>query len=727
MAKTSKATKGRALYTRVLSKTTSLEPIVRLWALRLLVPLKQSKHFIEEFGYSDDDVAEELGLKKLSADLSNWSRQEATIELRKLHEAAERECYGAKPSPSLQTNVDRVAQLVGMSDVEARILEFLAMLHTNRTLEYVSDNAGALDVIKIAALLSTLLDLPEYKVRAALNQNAYLSKSGLIRIDLTPSRHIGLKSRLRLLSDSFADKLMGNDLDPILLIRDMVRPVGKAQLELADYDHIKPTLNVLLLYLDSAFATRRTGVNVLIYGCPGTGKSELAKVITQHLGGELFEVTSEDEADKPIDGERRFQAYKTAQAFFKQERTLIVFDEVEDVFSGGDGFFSPKSVAQKNKAWVNHTLEENPVPALWITNSIDCMDPAFIRRFDVVFELPVPPKKQREKIARLASGDVLSDAIAARIAEAEFLAPALVTRAAAVVGAIQGKLPQADLKDVVLVTEVEKEVPTSMQTDAAMELLLNNTLIAQGHQRLKKNNANALPQIYDPAFICADSDLSLVASGLAKSKSGRLCLYGPPGTGKTAYGRWLAQQLEMPLIIKRASDILGMFVGQNEKNIARAFDEAEQEGAILLIDEVDSFLQDRRGASKSWEVTSVNEMLTQMESFSGIFIASTNLMDGIDPAALRRFDLKVKFDYLLPEQAEKLLRRYCQALELPIPNEAELADFASVSNATPGDFAAVMCQHRFAPIASGKALIDAVIAECALKEGGAVKHSVGFL
>ena len=204
-------------------------------------------------------------------------------------------------------------------------------------------------------------------------------------------------------------------------------------------------------------------------------------------------------------------------------------------------------------------------------------------------------------------------------------------------------------------------------------------------------------------------------------------MYGPPGTGKTAYGRWLAQQLEVPLIIKRASDILGMFVGQNEKNIARSFNEAEQEGAILLIDEVDSFLQDRRGASKSWEVTSVNEMLTQMESFSGIFIASTNLMDGIDPAALRRFDLKVKFDYLLPEQAEKLLRRYCQALELPIPNEAELADFAGVSNATPGDFAAVMRQHRFAPIASGKALIDAVIAECALKEGGAVKRPVGFL
>ena len=50
---------------------------------------------------------------------------------------------------------------------------------------------------------------------------------------------------------------------------------------------------------------------------------------------------------------------------------------------------------------------------------------------------------------------------------------------------------------------------------------------------------------------------------------------------------------------------------------------------------------------RSWEVTGVNEMLTQMESFAGIFIASTNLRDNLDQAALRRFDLKIKFDFLL--------------------------------------------------------------------------------
>lgn len=81
-----------------------------------------------------------------------------------------------------------------------------------------------------------------------------------------------------------------------------------------------------------------------------------------------------------------------------------------------------------------------------------------------------------------------------------------------------------------------------------------------------------------------------------------------------------------PLLVRRGSDLMSMWLGGSEKNVAEAFREAEAENAVLLIEEVDSFLQDRRGAQRSWEVTLVNEMLTQMESFEGLFIASTNLM-----------------------------------------------------------------------------------------------------
>ena len=240
-----------------------------------------------------------------------------------------------------------------------------------------------------------------------------------------------------------------------------------------------------------------------------------------------------------------------------------------------------------------------------------------------------------------------------------------------------------------------------------------------------QHDLSRLPEVYDPIFIHADANLNSVTAGIVKARSGRLCLYGPPGTGKTAYGRWLALQLDAPLLVKRASDLMSPYIGKNEQNIARVFRQAAQDGSLLLIDEVDSFLQDRRGAKQSWEVSLVNEMLTQMESYSGVFIASTNFMTGLDQAALRRFDLKVKFDFLRPEQAGELLRRHCSQLNLPTPQPDLLARVMRLGRLTPGDFAAVLRQHRFRPIDSSSAMVSALEAECAVKDGG--KASIGFL
>ncbi|MCQ2576430.1 MAG: ATP-binding protein [Treponema sp.] len=73
------------------------------------------------------------------------------------------------------------------------------------------------------------------------------------------------------------------------------------------------------------------------------------------------------------------------------------------------------------------------------------------------------------------------------------------------------------------------------------------------------------------------------------------------------------------------TDILGKYVGENERNIRDAFEEAEANGQILLFDEADSFFSDRNNATKAWERTLVNEFLTQAEEFSGILICTTNL------------------------------------------------------------------------------------------------------
>ena len=682
-----------------------LAPIVRIWLLRMLVPLGGHREFISQHGFNNDQLAELLGLSEwIDPVRRDFDPKKVRTSLRKLYQIGERELCGAVAPPCLQGNVARLSALVGLTETDCRILEFAVLIQNERLLDDTADWLGQLSSVKMFHALSVLLAMPENEIRLSLGAQGILARSGLVSIDRSGSSM--LRGKLDLLSDDFADHIFSSDTDPVSLLRDTVAVGTPAELDISDFGQISPSLSVLRPYLKQSIVTGRKGVNVFLHGDPGTGKSQLAKVLAKELECELFEVASEDADGDPVTGERRLRAFRAAQSFFAQRRAIIVFDEVEDVFNDGDSFFGRKSTAQTRKAWINRTLEENSVPTLWLSNSVRGIDPAFIRRFDMVIELPVPPRKQRERIIQTACADLLDASSLARIADAEALAPAVVTRAASVVRSIRDELGEAG-------------------TAGAIELLIGNTLEAQGHKPIRKNDPNRLPEIYDPAFINADSDLATVAAGLVQSTAGRLCLYGPPGTGKTAYGRWLALQMGVPLLVKRASDLMSMWVGENEKNIASAFKEAEQEGALLLIDEVDSFLQDRRGAQRGWEVSLVNEMLTQMESFSGVFIASTNLMEGLDQAALRRFDLKVKFGFLKPEQAWELLRRYCLKLEIATPQPVELAKLIRLARLTPGDFAAVVRQNRFRPITTSSALVAALEAECAIKEGA--KAPIGFL
>ena len=134
---------------------------------------------------------------------------------------------------------------------------------------------------------------------------------------------------------------------------------------------------------------------------------------------------------------------------------------------------------------------------------------------------------------------------------------------------------------------------------------------------------------------------------------------------------------------KTGAELTSCYVGVTEKLIADAFEMAQRDGALLLLDEVDSFLRDRQATRYSWEVTAVNEMLAQMERYGGYFIATTNLKDDLDPACLRRFDLKTKFDYLRPEQAVAMAKAYAGKLGLTDGVEA-LGRVADFGNLTPG-------------------------------------------
>ena len=164
-----------------------------------------------------------------------------------------------------------------------------------------------------------------------------------------------------------------------------------------------------------------------------------------------------------------------------------------------------------------------------------------------------------------------------------------------------------------------------------------------------------------------------------------LLLWGPPGTGKTEFVNYLGQQLGCKVVVKMASDLLDHWVGKTEKAIRAAFEEAEEENAILFLDELDGLMQDRTGATANWEITQVNELLDCMERFKGVMVGATNFMDHLDSAVLRRFTYKLEFGYLEPSGKHIFFDR---AFKTPL-TEVDARRLDAIPNLAPGDFKTV--------------------------------------
>lgn len=657
-----------------------------LWALRILINLKGINEFIDK----DNEIASEevacfLSMQELINN-DDFTKKEALSFLReklKKYEARKR----FTTNKTLKSNIEKISKLADLNNYEKEIIEFAILLDEHELLQDITSYIGRnLTINQTKKVLSTILNIPLKEVDRCFSLNSKLSKSSLLMISYAGS---DLKNNLEFITDKFPSKMFNIESNIEHMIKEIVCECDNTDLILNDFTHLEKELSVLISYLRNAIITNQRGVNILLYGVPGTGKTELTKVIASELKKSLYEISYCDNNDEPIDGRKRLEAYKSTQALLSNKNIFLMFDEIEDVFNNDDNPFRKR---QKNKAWINRILENNVIPTMWITNDVYSIDNAVIRRFDMSIEVPIPTKSKRIEIINKFSQNQLSIDAISKLASNKNIAPALISRALKVVSSLD----------------------KNKNKDKAFEMIIDNTLKAQGHEGIKDNPSISLPKTYNPNYINCNMDLEKLTLGISKSKNARICLYGAAGTGKSAYGKYIAAKLEKPLIIKKGSDLLSMWLGKTEKNIANAFKEAKEESAVLVFDEVDSFLADRSNADKSWEVTQVNEMLVQMESFDGIFIATTNLMANLDKASLRRFDLKMEFGYLKPEQSWKLFKSECVNIGLSnffkIKKEVE-----SLSILTPGDFAAVLRQNRFNPIENSRDFYERLKSEVEIK------------
>lgn len=606
-----------------------------------------------------------------------------------------------------ESNFRMFCERFSLTDCEAQILYWIIWFSRStdvRTVFNMLDFAeGGLDLYSNVISYATGMAFED--IRRALSSDGALMRSGLIAYSGRDNKE-DIEDWFLFFDEELGGRLMTQVISAEELLFSHLNRANNATLALTDFERLPEVATLLLPYLEKALSSGRPGVNILLYGPPGTGKTELTRTMAQALNVPLWEVATHREERQEKNREYdRLRHWRVAdQMLGKAERACLVIDEAEDVFHNHLRFTNGNMV-RSDKGELNQSLETNIHPTFWVLNNIGFIDPAMMRRFDVVLEVPMPSVRERRRMIDKASDGTLSEALCDRLSRTEALSPAVLSRALAVANTM---------------SEAK-----SSDRDEKVEALINAQLSAIGAGQIVK--ALESTSLYTLAAVNADIDLETLAKGLSRTKSGRLCLYGVPGTGKSAWAKHLAKTLEMPIIVKRASDLLSCWVGMTEKNIASAFKEAEREKAILLIDEADSFLQDRGHSQHSWETTQVNEMLTQIEAFEGIFIATTNLIATLDAASLRRFDVKVRFDVMSFDQAKALLAAHLDALGLTQADDHVLEKLGLIDQLTPGDFASVLRRSRCVPVKDANDFVSRLASDCELKRGkDAHRRSIGF-
>ena len=452
------------------------------------------------------------------------------------------------------------------------------------------------------------------------------------------------------------------------LINSIVVPVKSTSLTKNDFFHIKE-FDIMSNCIKQALKNNQKGINILLWGNPGTGKTELAHLLIQKnkANGYMVGKNTKDKyaGYRNTDiGAIDYKLKELRQILKNNNNAIILFDEAEDFFKYN--VFDTKNNPQKGA--INELLENTETPIIWTTNDLFCFQPSFLRRFTYICEMNDMPKKAYKKLFNkicknynIKTSDNLFNIC------------------------FNNKISVGVLSKVFETASLVKDT-----SEESILLNLKNTYKAQNYgKELEIFNGNQRSKKFDPALLNTSDNLYEFSQKMKKLKRTdfSLLLYGVSGAGKSYYAEYLADELNMPIIKKKASDLESMYVGETEHNIAKAFKEALEEKAILVIDEGDHFISERSKHLRSWETSRTEEMLQQIENHPYPVIFTTNLMNNIDKAAMRRFTYKTKFDYLTNDQVKVAWKDFFPKAKLP--TEIHL------SKLCPGDFATVYKKAEF--------------------------------
>ncbi len=399
----------------------------------------------------------------------------------------------------------------------------------------------------------------------------------------------------------------------------------------------------------------------------------------------------------------------------QKQNTVFIIDLLEQSFFSGNFMElreNSKKMVERNDFL--YTLLQNPNKVMWVVNYSHLWEPPILARFDFSRSFEEP---DRDTLCRIADSKLKNLTISESLHKelVELCGTYYVSERAldTMVETIKHMPPEKSEKTIKSTIEKIFEAQSNLLAPSTPQSTVRG---------LKKNYTLSVLNTSVPA----EEILSMVknAQNFSEEEGIRLLFHGASGTGKTELARYIGDALGKEVCLKRVSDILGPRVGESEQHMAEAFREAESKGNILLLDEADSFFADRKNAFNNWEITLVNELLSQMEDFKGILICTTNFRESMDVAMERRFHIICEFNPLTKEGIETLLARFFPAYTFEKGQIEKLCRYTTV---TPGDFGIFASKLRFmnpAEITAG--FIVQQLCKLQEEKKGTV-HTVGFL
>ncbi|MDR2456662.1 MAG: AAA family ATPase [Deltaproteobacteria bacterium] len=639
--------------------------------------------FMEAIDKSGLKIAESLRgannpndvLDALNDNLDKFSRPELVTLFEVLAEALfshSEDAAEAKDRSEFEAKFRRLTELLGLTEPEIRLASLLMTFKVCDPLDdYIVDDCEAFMWLN-RDLLASILGITLDEMRSIINGR-------LMSLDM-----VDIDDRGRLTENFYSCLESGMEAETRTGLVQAPAPL----LEESDFFVDSSTLSLVKDLLSS---TSPDPVHLLFYGPSGTGKTQFARTIAASIGGMAFEIVPEPSVNR----HRAHVMVGHSLARFNQGRILII-DEADRIL--GRSFDSLWSILRSEepgdnqKSWLDHLMEMPGAKSVWIVNDHQGISQSVIRRFAFSLQFPKLGLKERRRIwsrtrqeLEGAEEALLGDQDILELSAAYDVSPGVISQS------YRAGLRSSPKNGEELVRRVR------------MGILAHQSLSGQPNRVVKVDPRYCLEGLAtNPSPTKTLGTLlrwqeANQGLGSDRRQGLRMLFCGIPGSGKTEFAHFLARSLDIELVHGRISELISPYIGQSEINLAALFREAEAKGALLLFDEVESFLYDRSKAVRIYEMSLVNELLLCLEKFTSVFVGSTNRADLLDSASRRRFTHTVEFGSLGPAGRAQLFEAFIEPISEERLTQGQREYLEALPPLTPGDFAKVSSALRYSP------------------------------